>query len=47
MPINTNDISVKYKTSIIANEIGALYNPNKGYTQRPFSIYVPKNLKKK
>lgn len=33
------------KKIIIANEIGKLYNPNKGYTQRPFSTYVPTNLK--
>lgn len=36
---------MKRKTIIIPNEIGRLNRSNKGYTQRPFSAYVPKKLK--
>jgi len=45
IPTNKNDSSLKNKRTMIPNEIGKLNRPNKGYTQRPFSTYVPKKLK--
>lgn len=44
MPTNRNDISNTKRNTIIANAIGKLWSPNKGYTQRPFSMYVSKKL---
>lgn len=45
IPTNKNEISNTKKTTIIANDIGKLNIPNRGYTQRPFSQNVSKNLK--
>lgn len=43
-PANKNDINVTNKNTMMASDMGKLYIPNRGYTQRPFSTYVSKNL---
>lgn len=45
IPTNKNEILNTKRTTIIANDIGKLNNPNRGYTQRPFSQYVSRKLK--
>lgn len=46
-PTNKNIICFTTKAIIIPIEIGKLNIPNRGYTQRPFSKYVSKNLETK